>query len=150
LPSDKFLSSVSSNIKIVDTRNWGNDSRSFRLPSQITSAYNITFPGNSRATSVFSAHQARLVRAAMAQSVLLRATGSIPGRYKGFLSSLQLLDRLWGGGTSNFSPADTAVLYWGGGGVQGPETTLTRLVPRSRIMEICLHSPIRLHSEAIN
>jgi hypothetical protein len=118
-----------------------NDIRSIGLPSQITSSYNIAFPGNSRATSVFSARQARRGRATIAQSVERWAAGSIPGKTQRICI------------ISTASGPALRHIQWtpgGMGGVQGPETTLIRLVPRSRIMEVYLHSPIRLHSHVIN
>jgi hypothetical protein len=84
LPSEKFFSDVSSNIKIAETRNFGkwqapHFACSIRLPSQINFSCRITFPGNTRATSVFSVHQVCRVWTAIAQSVWRRTTGWTAG-----------------------------------------------------------------------
>jgi hypothetical protein len=70
--------------------------------------------------------------------------GSISGTDTMFFSSPQRADQLWG---------PLSLLSNGYRGQCGRGVKLTTnllVVPRSRMVELCIHSPIRLHSVVLN
>jgi hypothetical protein len=74
----------------------------------------------------------------------LDGLGSIPGRGKRFLSSPLCQKRLWGP-PSLLSNGYQDLFTWEQSGRGMKLTTHLHLVPRSRMEELYLHSPIRLH-----
>jgi hypothetical protein len=86
---------------------------------------------------------------AIATGYNLEVQGSMPGKGKKFFSTLQHPDRLCGPLTF------LSKGYWGlfPKGETGRSVKLTthlHLVPRSRLVELYFHSPIRLHGVAFS
>jgi hypothetical protein len=79
----------------------------------------------------------------------LGGCGSIPDKDKRFFFTPQRPDRLWGP-PSLLSNGYCGLFHWGQSGRGVKLTTNSHLVQRSRMVELYLHFPTRLHGVVIN
>jgi hypothetical protein len=76
--------------------------------------------------------------------------GSIPGRGKRFFFSTQRPERLWGPHPDSHSMGTRGAFSERQSGLGVKLITHLTLVPRSRMVELYLHFPIRLHGVVLN